>query len=36
MAEYAKRLAENRVDLSILPDLTDQHLDKPSVALGTD
>ena len=24
MAEYAQRFAENRIDLSVLPDLTDQ------------
>jgi SAM domain (Sterile alpha motif) len=26
MSEYADRFAENRIDLSVLPDLTDQHL----------
>jgi hypothetical protein len=26
MAEYAQRFAENRIDLSVLPHLTDQHL----------
>ena len=26
MSEYAQRFAENRIDLSVLPDLTDQHL----------
>jgi hypothetical protein len=34
MSEYAERFAENRIDLSILPDLTDQHLEKLGVALG--
>jgi class 3 adenylate cyclase len=34
MAEYAQRFAENRIDLSVLPDLTDQHLEKLGVALG--
>ena len=26
MSEYAQRFAENRIDLSVLPDLTDQDL----------
>ena len=26
MSEYADRFAENRIDLSVLPDLTDQDL----------
>ena len=26
MSEYAEHFAENRIDLSVLPDLTDQHL----------
>ena len=26
MSEYAERFAENRIDFSVLPDLTDQHL----------
>src|ERR1700751_4706045 len=34
MTEYAQRFAENRIDLSVLPDLTDQHLEKLGVALG--
>src|SRR5215472_9602220 len=34
MSEYAQRFAENRIDLSVLPDLTDQHLEKLGVALG--
>src|SRR6516225_6008890 len=34
MSEYARRFAENRVDLSVLPDLTDQDLEKLGVLLG--
>src|SRR5215469_9990968 len=34
MSEYAQRFAENRIDLSVLPELTDQHLEKLGVALG--
>src|SRR6516165_7555923 len=34
MSEYAQRFAENRVDLSVLPDLTDQDLEKLGVLLG--
>ena len=34
MSEYAQRFAENRIDLSILPDLTDQDLEKLGVLLG--
>jgi class 3 adenylate cyclase/tetratricopeptide (TPR) repeat protein len=34
MSEYAQRFVENRIDLSVLPDLTDQHLEKLGVALG--
>src|SRR6202045_3386674 len=34
MSEYAQRFAENRIDLSILPDLTDQDLEKLGVVLG--
>ena len=34
MSEYAERFAENRIDLSVLPDLTDQHLEKLGVARG--
>jgi class 3 adenylate cyclase/tetratricopeptide (TPR) repeat protein len=34
MAEYAQRFAENRIDLSVLPHLTDQHLRELGVALG--
>ena len=28
MSEYAERFAENRIDFSVLPDLTDQDLQK--------
>jgi class 3 adenylate cyclase/tetratricopeptide (TPR) repeat protein len=34
MAEYAERFVENRIDLSVLPDLTDQDLEKMGVLLG--
>src|SRR5579864_1274513 len=34
MSEYAQLFAENRIDLSILPDLTDQDLEKLGVLLG--
>ena len=34
MSEYAQRFAENRIDFSILPDLTDQDLEKLGVVLG--
>jgi predicted ATPase/class 3 adenylate cyclase len=34
MSEYAERFAKNRIDLSVLPELTDQHLEKLGVALG--
>jgi hypothetical protein len=34
MSEYAQRFAENRIDLLVLPDLTDQHLKDLGVALG--
>ena len=34
MSQYAERFAENRIDLSVLPDLTDQHLEKLGVLLG--
>ena len=33
LPEHAERFAENRIDLSVLPDLTDQHLEKLGVAL---
>src|ERR1700688_428412 len=34
MAEYAERFAENRIDFSVLPDLTDHDLEKLGVLLG--
>jgi hypothetical protein len=34
MAEYAKRFVENRIDLSVLRDLTDQDLKDLGVVLG--
>ena len=34
MSEYAERFAENRIDLSVLPDLTDQDLKELGVILG--
>ena len=34
MAEYIERFAENRIDISVLPDLTDQHLKDLGIALG--
>src|SRR6476619_8459874 len=34
MSEYAQRFAENRIDFSVLPDLTDQDLEKLGVFLG--
>jgi hypothetical protein len=34
MFEYAQRFAENRIDFSVLPELTDQHLKDLGVALG--
>ena len=34
MSEYAERFAENRVDFSVLPDLTDHDLEKLGVVLG--
>ena len=34
MSEYAERFAANRIDLSVLPDLTDQDLEKLGVLLG--
>jgi class 3 adenylate cyclase len=33
MSEYAQRFAENRIDFSVLPDLTDQHLKDLGIAL---
>jgi class 3 adenylate cyclase/predicted ATPase len=34
LSEYAARFAENRIDFSVLPDLTDQDLEKLGVLLG--
>ena len=34
MSEYAERFAENRIDFSVLPELTDQDLKELSVVLG--
>ena len=34
MSEYAQCFAENRIDVSVLPDLTDQDLEKLGVFLG--
>ena len=34
MSEYARRFAENRINFSVLPDLTDQHLKDLGIALG--
>ena len=34
MSEYVERFAENRIDLTVLPDLTDQDLEKLGVLLG--
>src|SRR6516225_10051994 len=34
MPEYAARFAENKIDISVLPDLTEQHLKDLGVALG--
>ena len=34
MSEYEQRFAENRIDFSVLPELTDQHLKDLGVALG--
>src|ERR1700758_1230302 len=34
ISEYAQRFAENRIDFSVLPDLTDQDLEKLGVVLG--
>jgi hypothetical protein len=34
MSEYAQRFAENRIDFSVLPDLSDQDLEKMGVVLG--
>ncbi len=34
MSEYTERFAENRIDFSVLPDLTDQDLKDLGVVLG--
>ena len=34
MSEYAERFVENRIDFSILPDLTDQHFEEARCPLG--
>jgi hypothetical protein len=34
MSEYVQRFIENRIDLSVLPHLTDQDLEKLGVLLG--
>ena len=34
MSEYAQRFAENRIDLSVLPELTDQDLKELGIVLG--
>ena len=34
MSKYAQRFAENAIDLSVLPDLTDQDLEELGVLLG--
>jgi uncharacterized protein YjiS (DUF1127 family) len=34
MSEYAEHFAENRIDFSVLPELTDQHLKDLGIALG--
>jgi class 3 adenylate cyclase len=34
MSEYSERFAESRIDFSVLPDLTDQDLEKLGVVLG--
>src|SRR6202043_2004462 len=34
MSEYAQRFADNAIDLSVLPDLTDQDLERIGVLLG--
>jgi SAM domain (Sterile alpha motif) len=34
MSEYSDRFVENRIDLSVLPDLTDQNLKDLGVLLG--
>src|ERR1700730_10106021 len=34
MSEYAQSFAENRIDFSVLPELTDEHLKDLGIALG--
>ena len=34
MSGYARRFAENRIDFSVLPDLTDEHLKDLGLPLG--
>jgi molybdenum cofactor biosynthesis enzyme MoaA len=34
MSEYAQSFADNRIDFTVLPDLTDQDLEKMGVVLG--
>ena len=34
MSEYTQRFAENRIDFSVLPQLTDKDLEKLGVLLG--
>src|SRR5262249_19453545 len=34
MSEYTDRFVENRIDFSVLPDLTEQHLKDLGIALG--
>ena len=34
LGQYAQRFAENDISLSVLPDLTDQHLKEIGVQLG--
>ena len=34
LSEYAQRFADNAIDVSVLPDLTDEDLEKIGVLLG--
>ena len=34
MSEHTDRFVENRIDISVLPDLTEQHLKDLGIALG--
>jgi SAM domain (Sterile alpha motif) len=34
MSEYTNRFVENKIDISVLPDLTEQHLKDLGIALG--